>query len=48
METTYSQHKCEEAYEIESEDKLETVQESIRGKIEAPNAFKQITITFNP
>lgn len=38
----------EECYEIESEDKLETVQESIRGKIEAPNAFKQITITFNP
>lgn len=48
METTYSQHKCEEAYEIENADKLETLQESIRGKIEAPNAFKQITITFNP
>ena len=38
----------EECYEIESEDKLETMQESIRGKIDAPGAFKQITITFNP
>lgn len=48
METTYSQHKCEEAYEIENADKLETLQESIRGKIDEPGAFKQITITFNP
>ena len=48
METTYSQHKCEEAYEIESEDKLETLQESIRGLIPVDGAFKQITITFNP
>ncbi|QLL69589.1 PBSX family phage terminase large subunit [Lactobacillus sp. 3B(2020)] len=38
----------EEAYEIESADKLETIQESIRGRIDAPDAFKQITITFNP
>lgn len=48
METTYSQHKCEEAYEVESEDKLETLTESIRGRIDAPGAFKQITVTFNP
>lgn len=48
METTYSQHKCEEAYEIENEDKLETLQESIRGRIDVPGAFKQITISFNP
>ena len=38
----------EEAYEIESEDKLETLQESIRGLIPIDGAFKQITITFNP
>ena len=38
----------EEAYEIESEDKLETLQESIRGLIPVDGAFKQITITFNP
>ena len=48
METTYSQHKCEEAYEIENADKLETLQESIRGRIDVLGAFKQITITFNP
>lgn len=48
METTYSQHKCEEAYEIENADKLETLQESIRGRIDVPGAFKQITISFNP
>ena len=39
---------CEEAYEIESEDKLETLSESIRGRIDEPDAFKQITVTFNP
>ena len=38
----------EEAYEIESEDKLETLSESIRGRIDEPDAFKQITVTFNP
>ena len=38
----------EEAYEVESEDKLETLAESIRGKMDAPDAFKQITISFNP
>ncbi|MGE6896831.1 PBSX family phage terminase large subunit [Priestia flexa] len=38
----------EEAYELESEDKFRTVVESIRGSIDAPDFFKQITITFNP
>lgn len=38
----------EEAYEVESADKLETLQESIRGQIDAADGFKQITITFNP
>ena len=37
----------EEAYEIDSEDAFNTLDESIRG--EMPNGlFKQITITFNP
>lgn len=38
----------EEAYEIENAEKFETVVESIRGKYDDPNFFKQITITFNP
>lgn len=38
----------EEAYEIESVDKFDTVVESIRGKNDDPTFFKQITITFNP
>lgn len=38
----------EEAYEVESEDKLETLAESIRGKMNEPGAFKQITLTLNP
>lgn len=38
----------EEAYEIESQDKLQTLAESIRGKIDDPEGFKQITVTFNP
>lgn len=38
----------EEAYEIETADKFETVVESIRGKYDDPEFFKQITITFNP
>jgi phage terminase large subunit len=38
----------EEAYEIESEDKFRTVVESIRGSIDSPDFFKQVTITFNP
>ncbi|ELK47191.1 PBSX family phage terminase large subunit [Halobacillus sp. BAB-2008] len=38
----------EEAYQIETEDKFRTVVESIRGKYDAPDFFKQITVTFNP
>lgn len=38
----------EEAYQIEKEDKFRTVVESIRGSYDAPDFFKQITITFNP
>ena len=36
----------EEAYEVESADKLETLQESIRGQIDAADGFKQITTRF--
>lgn len=38
----------EEAYQIETEDKFSTVVESIRGSLEVPDFFKQITVTFNP
>lgn len=38
----------EEAYQIETEDKFSTVVESIRGSLDVPNFFKQITVTFNP
>lgn len=38
----------EEAYQIETEDKFSTVVESIRGSLDCPDFFKQITITFNP
>lgn len=38
----------EEAYELESEDKFRTVVESIRGSYDAPDFFKQVTVTFNP
>ena len=38
----------EEAYQIETFDKFSTVVESIRGSVDSPNFFKQITITFNP
>lgn len=38
----------EEAYQIETEDKFSTVVESIRGSYDAPDFFKQITVTFNP
>lgn len=38
----------EEGYQIETADKLQTVVESIRGSHEAPDFFKQVTITFNP
>ncbi|WP_079480576.1 PBSX family phage terminase large subunit [Halobacillus salinus] len=38
----------EEAYQIETEEKFRTVVESIRGKYDSPDFFKQITVTFNP
>lgn len=38
----------EETYQIETYDKFSTVVESIRGKNDAPDFFKQITCTFNP
>lgn len=38
----------EEAYQIETEDKFSTVVESIRGTLDIPDFFKQITVTFNP
>ena len=38
----------EEAYQVETYDKFATLVESIRGSVDSPNFFKQITITFNP
>ena len=38
----------EEAYQIETQNKMATVIESIRGSHEAPGFFKQVTVTFNP
>lgn len=38
----------EEAYQIETEDKFSTVVESIRGSVNIPGFYKQITVTFNP
>ncbi|MGC7620452.1 PBSX family phage terminase large subunit [Staphylococcus epidermidis] len=38
----------EECYQIETFDKFSTVTESIRGSIDTPDFFKQITVTFNP
>ncbi|WP_390582049.1 phage terminase large subunit, partial [Staphylococcus pseudintermedius] len=38
----------EEAYQIENFDKFSTVVESIRGSLDEPEFFKQITVTFNP
>lgn len=38
----------EEAYQIETFDKFSTVTESIRGSLDTPDFFKQITVTFNP
>lgn len=38
----------EEAYQIENSDKFDTVVESIRGRHDDSNFFKQITVTFNP
>lgn len=38
----------EEAYEIETPDKFDTVIESVRGSYDSPDFFKQITLSFNP
>lgn len=38
----------EEAYQVENQDKFDTLVESIRGSIDEPDFFKQITVTFNP
>ena len=38
----------EEAYQIENKDKFDTLIESIRGTVDSPEFYKQITITFNP
>lgn len=38
----------EEAYQVENQDKFDTLVESIRGSLDVPDFFKQITITFNP
>ena len=38
----------EEAYQIESQDKFDTLTESIRGTVDSPDFYKQITVTFNP
>lgn len=38
----------EEAYQIENQEKFDTVVESIRGSFDDPDFYKQITVTFNP
>lgn len=38
----------EEAYELESRDKLDTVVEGLRGKLDDPAAYRQVILTFNP
>lgn len=38
----------EEAYELESRDKLDTVVEGMRGILEDKNAYRQVILTFNP
>lgn len=38
----------EEAYELESRDKLDTVVEAMRGIIDDPNAYRQVILIFNP
>src|SRR5699024_4864402 len=38
----------EEAYELESKDKLDTVVEAMRGIIDDSNAYRQVILTFNP
>lgn len=39
---------AEEAYQIELEESFDTVDESLRGKIDDPDGFYQTVITFNP
>lgn len=38
----------EEAYELESKDKLDTVVEGMRGELDTPKAYRQVILTFNP
>lgn len=38
----------EEAYQVETYDKFATLVESIRGSVDSPDFFKQVTVTFNP
>lgn len=38
----------EEAYQIEKQEKFDTLVESIRGSYNDPNFYKQVTVTFNP
>lgn len=38
----------EEAYELEARDKLDTVVEGLRGRLEEPEAYRQVILTFNP
>lgn len=38
----------EEAYELESRDKLDTVVEGLRGVIDNSNGYRQVILTFNP
>lgn len=38
----------EEAYQLESEEAFETVDESMRGVIDDPNGYYQTVLTFNP
>lgn len=38
----------EEAYELESKDKLDTVVEGMRGILGDKNAYRQVILTFNP
>lgn len=38
----------EEAYELETKDKLDTVTEAMRGIIDDPKGYRQVILTFNP
>lgn len=38
----------EEAYQVETQDKFNTLVESIRGSVDEEGFYKQITVTFNP